>query len=203
MQHLHAAERLEPFLDVALAIRKARQLASGGEGKHMNVIARVAFDKSLVVARKCIVSALTSQAEFWAALSEPVPDVAQLMQTSVAMNRAIASAESAFESLLRIRASVSEAARAEWCRRGVGWSASVEWILTRCTMGSDFQRIGASSEVGLLVLHRLRTACRDSQLLVPRSIPRFNLAVGPHAAPVRRLPAPRAAQRGARDGARH
>ena len=106
MQHLQSAERLEPFLDVALANRKARQLAIGGEGKSLNAIARVAYDKSLVIARKCVVTALTMQTRFWAALSEPVPNVAHLMSASIAMNRAISSAEEAFESLLRIRASV-------------------------------------------------------------------------------------------------
>ena len=117
---MHAAERLEPFLDVALAIRTARLLALGGEGKLMNAIARVAFDKSLVAARKCVVAALTAQARFWAALSEPVPDVAKLMEASVDMNHAIASAESAFESLLRIRASVRRGVLS-YSGPGMGW----------------------------------------------------------------------------------
>ena len=107
MQNLQAAERLGPFLDVTFAIRKARQQNNGGEGKSLNALARVAFDKHLAAARKCVIMALNAQTHFWAALSEPIPDVARLMSASLELNTAIASAEAAFANLLRIRASVS------------------------------------------------------------------------------------------------
>lgn len=106
MQHLQAAERLEPFIDVALFVSKARQRSMTASGHEMNAIARVSFDKHLAIARKCIVAALEAQSSFWSALGDTVPDMSKLMHASVTMNAAIGSAHEAFEQLLRIKAKV-------------------------------------------------------------------------------------------------
>ena len=126
MQHLQTAERLEPFIDVSLLIAKARQRSADAGGHSMNAIARVAFDKHLVVARTCIIAALEAQSKFWTALAEPLPDVTELAGASVAMNSAIASAHEAFQQLLRIKAKVREGAGNRMKRMRVRATQSLE-----------------------------------------------------------------------------
>ena len=107
--HLQAAERMMPSIDVALFVSKARQRPTNAGGHEVNAIARVAFDKHLVVARRCIVAALEGQGAFWAALGDAVPDMTRLVRASVAMNAAVGGAHEAFEQLLRIKAKVGGA----------------------------------------------------------------------------------------------
>ena len=106
MQHLQAAERLEPFIDVSLFVRKARERTADADGHKFNAITRVAFDKHLAAASKCVVAALEAQSRFWTALADPLPDMTKLMLASVDMNSAIESAHEAFGHLLRIKAKV-------------------------------------------------------------------------------------------------
>ena len=120
MQHLQAAERLRPFIDVSLFVSKARLRAYDVGGAHkMSAIARVAYDKHLASASKYVVAALEAQNDFWSSLAEPVPRVQELMDASVAMNAAIASADDAFEHLHRIKAKVGGDGGMHWWHGGV------------------------------------------------------------------------------------
>ena len=109
MQHVLAAELLQPPLDVAFFALKARQAQMESTStSQFNTITRISFEKHLTYARKHVITTLAAQARFWLLLSDVKPDISALMSLTVQMNKATAAAEIAFEELFRLNAQVRE-----------------------------------------------------------------------------------------------
>ena len=119
MSHLVRAERRNPLPDIQYFIFQARRRAEDAASAkgQMSVMARVAYEAHIADAKHAVHNALAQQVAFWGELAAPVPDVTRCHRILGDMNRAIASAETAFRKVLEINSQSLAALRlyAEFC----------------------------------------------------------------------------------------
>jgi len=103
--HLLQAEKRSPPLDVSFLVFQARRVAEDASGGSMSAINRVTFEKFAADARRHVQRAASTQAAFWAELTDTTPDLAKLHTLAAETNKSIVAAERAFTELFAINAS--------------------------------------------------------------------------------------------------
>jgi hypothetical protein len=76
--------------------------ASASAGSRLNALSRIAFEKHLGDACKHVVGAMRGQAEFWALLQSPQPDIGQMLRLLKSMHGSTQASERAFRELLAL-----------------------------------------------------------------------------------------------------